>query len=100
MDCCSKSNVYIDDTTTISLDEKLTRLRAQATVQLAIHIVGRPVFPNEPIPRQDLVSINKSIAEGRMEEIKIDLGWRFDTRRVLVALPDNKYTAWSQKLLR
>ena len=67
-------------------------------VQTAIHIVGRPISPNEPISRKDLISIEKLKAEGRMEEMKLDLGWKFDTRRLLVALSDDKYTAWSTKI--
>ena len=33
-----------------------------------------------------------------MEEMKTDLGWKFDTRRLLVALSEDKYKAWSTKL--
>ena len=33
-----------------------------------------------------------------MEEMKTDLGWEFDTRRLLVALSEDKYKAWSTKL--
>ena len=98
VNCCAKADVYIDDTTTISLDDPDTTLRARAAVPLAIHIVGRPIAPNEPIPRMDLISIEKLKAEGRMEELKTDLGWRFDTRRLLVALSDDKYKAWSSKI--
>ena len=65
---------------------------------MAIHISGRPISPNEPISRQDLVSIDKLKAEGRMEEIKTDLGWRFDTWRLLIALPDDKFSAWTSRI--
>ena len=65
---------------------------------MAIHIVGRPISPNEPISLKDLISIDKLKAEGRMEEMKLDLGWKFDTRRLLVALSDDKYAAWSTKI--
>ena len=33
-----------------------------------------------------------------MEELKIDLGWHFDTRRLLVSLSDDKFKAWSLKI--
>ena len=97
VDCYAKANVYIDETTTISLDDPTITPRAQAAVPLAIHIVGRPVAPQEPIPRHDIISLDKLQAEGRMEELKTDLGWHFDTRRLLVALSDDKYKAWSNK---
>ena len=53
---------------------------------------------NEPISRKDLISIDKLKAKGMMEEIKINLGWTFDTRRLLVALPDDKYSAWLKRI--
>ena len=36
VDCCSKADVYIDDTTTITVDDSINLQRAQATVPLAI----------------------------------------------------------------
>ena len=33
-----------------------------------------------------------------LEEIKIDIGWKFDTGRLLVALPDHKYKAWNNSI--
>ena len=96
--CSSKADVYIDDTTTISIDDPSITPRAQAAVPMAIHIIGRPLAENEPIPRQDLISIDKLQAKGRMEEFKTDLGWHFDTRRLLVALSKDKFKAWLNKL--
>jgi hypothetical protein len=96
--CPAKADVYIDDTTTISIDDPSITPRARAAVPLAIHIVGRPLAAKEPIPRQNLISIDKLQAEGRMEELKTDLGWHFDTRRLLVALSEDKFKAWSNKL--
>ena len=98
VDCCAKADVYIDDTTTISLDDPKITPRARAAVPLAIHIVGRPISKKEPLPRNHLISIDKLKAEGRMEEVKIDLGWHFDTRRLLVSLSDDKFKAWSLKI--
>ena len=65
---------------------------------MAIHIIGRPISADEPISRHDLISIDKLKAEGRMEETKIDLGWQFDTRRLLIALPNDKFSAWTSKI--
>eukprot|EP00957_Ditylum_brightwellii_P146859 11180118-Ditylum_brightwellii.AAC.1 len=37
------------------------------------------------------------MAEGRLEEHKITLGWNLDTRRLLVSLPNDKYSDWSKE---
>ena len=91
LDCSSKAYVYIDDTTTIiSIDDPSITSRAQAAVPLEIKIVERPLLANEPIPRQDLIYIEKLQAEGRMEVLKTYLGWHFETCRLIVALSDDK----------
>ncbi len=38
---------------------------------------------------------HKLIAEGALEETKIILGWFCDLRRLTMALPENKFVAWS-----
>ena len=58
----------------ITLDDQITTPRAKEVIMLAIHIVGRPVTKDEPIPRKDLIPIDKLITEGSTEEQKIDLG--------------------------
>ena len=96
--CCSKADVYIDNTTTITVDDSINLQRAQATVPLAIQFLGRPLSQDELIPRKYLISENKLIAGWALEEIKVDLGRLFGTRRLLVSLPDKKYTAWSRSM--
>ena len=93
VDCCTKSDVYIDNKTTISLDNSAITPCTQAAVPLTIHIVGHPIIPNEPLSRKDFISIYKLQAEGRMEELKINVGWHFENRRLLVALSDDKHRA-------
>ena len=44
--------------------------RLAVAVLLTIHIFGRPVAPNEPISRDDLLSMTKLISEGTPREIK------------------------------
>ena len=63
-----------------------------------MHTFGRPLSPNEPIPRSALPSLNKLLAEGRIEEVKMLLGWLYDTRRLLISLPDDKYINWSNDI--
>ena len=66
-----KADVYIDNITTIFLDSEQNRKRGSAAVPLAIHIMGRPVDPYEPIPHLYLISLDKLDAEGASEEIKL-----------------------------
>jgi hypothetical protein len=49
----------------------------------------------EPVPRRPIINIPKLIAEGTPAEIQIVLGWLLDTRRLIVALPDENMTAWA-----
>ena len=83
---------------TITLDYPIINPHAKPAVVLAIHIVGHPVTKDKPIQRKDLVSIDKIIAEGSMEEQKLDLGYRIDTRRLLAALPVENVKVWSNKI--
>ena len=90
-----KADVYIDDTITVSLHSTINNSRASAAVPLAIHLMGRPLLPNEPIERSDLLCLRKLLAEGRLEEIKNTLGWDIDTRNFCVSLPSHKFKAWN-----
>ena len=58
---------------------------------------------DERIPRIWLVVLQKILAEACAEEVKINLGWLYDLRRLKVSLPENKAIAWSEatdKMLR
>jgi hypothetical protein len=50
---------------------------------------------NEPVPRRPIINIPKLITEGTPAEIQIVLGWQLDSHRLMVALPNDKLTAWS-----
>ena len=65
---------------------------------LAIHTVARPLHRVEPIPRDEMAAWQKLFAEGALGEQKIILGWFFDFRRLTVALPENKFAAWSENI--
>ena len=86
---------YIDDLTTVTVDIENNWKRGSAAVLAAIHIIGRPVDPDDPIKRVNLVSLTTLTAEASMEEWKILLGWKLNTRLLLVSLPFEKYRAWS-----
>ena len=95
----SKSDVYIDDMITVSLANEDNIKRAEAAVPLAIYSIGRPIHAQEPITRKNLMCFRKLLAEGRLEETKTILGWKIDTRRLLIQLPQHKYIAWKDSIL-
>ena len=64
------------------------------------HTIGRPVDSNDSIPRKCLVSRDKLKAEGALEEVKIIIGWCFDTRHLLLSLPDHKFKAWDKTITK
>ena len=45
-----------------------------------------------------MVEMEKAAIEGPAEEIKIVLGWKIDTRRLLVSLPEHKFIAWTAQI--
>ena len=55
-------------------------------------------YSNYPLPRDEMVSITKLTAELGLSETKIILGWHYNTRRLLISLPKDKYVAWSSQL--
>ena len=64
--------VYIDDiaTMTVNLPEKSRRAKAEMT--LAMHALGRPQYPQEHTPRNNMISISKLETEGSpIEQIAI-----------------------------
>jgi hypothetical protein len=49
----------------------------------------------EPLPHDDIEARPKLIAEAGLTKIKNFLGWLIDFRRMTIALPDNKFHAYS-----
>ena len=80
----------------VYLDSPENLIRQTQSVPLAMHITSRPYAGNtsEPIPRRPILSQPKLVAKGSPAEVQIILGWRIDTRRLLVSLPDDKFEAW------
>ena len=100
VDARGTTDVYIDDTISLSVDvegsDNVQRLR-QCSL-LAINCASRDVHAKEPIPRDEMAEKKKLLAEAGPEEIKTILGWVFNFRKLLVALPENKYVAWSKAI--
>ena len=89
---------YIDDLTTTVVDIGNNAKRAAAAVLLAIFILGRPLDPEDDLKRVDLVSLSKLQAEAALEEQKVLLGWKLDTRSLEISLPMDKFIAWTNNI--
>ena len=93
-------DIYIDDLVGLGLDlpNCNNRERSEAAPLLAIDTCSRRVDAGEPIPRHNMAALHKLSAEGRLEEIKMILGWLWDFRRLIISLPVEKFTAWSSEI--
>lgn len=91
-------DVFIDDTITVTPDIGNNVEQGEGVALLAMHVVGQPCDDNEVLPQKDLTSLSKLIAEGRLEELKIIIGWLLDTRRMIIAPPEHKFITWVQQL--
>ena len=70
-------------------------------VPLAMHVTSRPhAGDKEPILRRAILSMMKLLMEGSPAEQQIVLGWLLDTCRLLVSLPDDKYSAWTERIAK
>ena len=86
---------YVDDLITLVVETSNSIIeRARNAIALAIHILFRPRNTNDPIHRDDVLSLRKLLAEGRLEEQKVFLGWLIDTRRFIIRIPYEKATSW------
>jgi hypothetical protein len=93
-----KVDIYIDDTIGITLDNQDNIQCVSAAIPLAIHTIARPLDPLDTIPRKEIISLKKFSAEGRPSELKTALSWSINTRSLLILLPMDSYTSWSQDI--
>ena len=91
-----KFDCYIDDIIVSFLEDQSER--GSAVIPLVLALLGRPVTEFESLPRDELISLKKFLAEAFPSEKKIVLGWLVNTRSFRVSMPPNKYRAWSQDL--
>ena len=92
-----KIDVFIDDMVGAILDLMGNDDRLMGAILLTIELLSRQ-YKHSPLPRKDMINLDKLAAEGRLEERKIVLGWMYDTRRLLISLPTNKHVAWSKQV--
>jgi hypothetical protein len=95
---CGKVDVFVDDLISAFLDTAENIARVPAIIPLVLHLLGRPVADDEPIDRNEFLSITKLLAEGTPAEIQTVLGWLLDAHRLLVLLPKDKYDEWTRDI--
>jgi hypothetical protein len=93
------ADVFLDDICSAvpQLDGDLPGDRGAQAALLALDVLGRPLLLDggESLPRNEVLAINKAIAKGTLAETLIVLGRMIDTRRLLISLPTDKFTAWT-----
>jgi hypothetical protein len=95
-----KIDLYIDDFVglTVDIDSSDNAKRIELAPLLAISATLREVSRLELLPCDDMDAQNKLIAETRLTEQKIILGWSFDFHRMTISLPENKFRAYSKAI--
>ena len=93
-----QADCYIDNLMTVAVDIGNNKQRAEAAVLLALHTMGRPVDPRDPIKRLNLVSMSNLTAKATLEEEKILLGWKLNTFNLSVSLPFDEFYAWTENI--
>jgi hypothetical protein len=94
VDDMGRVDVFIDDGIVIIPDIHNNRERGVQAMLLAIHTLCRPLDQNEPIFREDCLSLDKLHEEGQLSEKLVILGWLVNTRTLTIALPSKKYSIW------
>ena len=87
-------DVFIDDGITIVPDIGDNMIRGAGAMPLAIHTLFRPLAEDEPLRRDDPLSLSKLKEEGAPSETQIVLGWLINTRSLSIALPADKFSSW------
>ena len=88
-------DVFIDDIISVFpalSDDHVDRCSLAAL--LAMEVTSRPVTEHEPLPRDDMLALDKAHAEATPAETSIVLGWEINTRKLLMSLPNDKHVRW------
>jgi len=93
------SEVFVNDVFSAFLDLSQDHMdRGQFSPLLAIETLSRPLHKQEPLPRDDMLALEKAVAEDTPTETLIVLGWELNARRLLVILPLCKAQDWSTQV--
>jgi hypothetical protein len=98
LDKWGRVDVFIDDGITIVPDIGDNWKRGSNAMPLAIHTMCRALSTDEPIRRDDPLSLSKFSAEGSMAEVLTILGWQINLRLLQVSLPKDKFLAWTSDI--
>jgi hypothetical protein len=99
VDDWGRADDFVDDGIVIIPDLNENRKRAVQSMLLAMHIFCRPLDQKEPITGDDCLSFSK-LAEGTLSEEQVILGWKINTRKLTISLPEKKYTNWHEDLTK
>ena len=92
-------DMFIDDIIKVFINRLEQIQKHGASAPLAIHTAMRlSTGESEPVPHRQTLSMSKLAAEGTPKEIQVVLGWLLDTRRLILALPQDKYLAWKSDI--
>jgi hypothetical protein len=91
-------DLYIDDFCglTVDIDDNATCL--ERAPLLALGSAAQEGAEIKPLPHDDIAALQILITETGLSEIKTILGWLLDFCRVIIALPDNKFHAYSKAI--
>ena len=67
----------------------------ESVSSLAIHTIGSILNPKYSSNINGLVYLSKLSAGGGMFKTEILLGWKLDTRRIIISLPDDQIPYWN-----
>ncbi len=93
-------DVYIDDFIglTINLNNTNNATQLERAPLLGVTAVSREVSPIEPLPRDNMNAQAKLKAKTGLTETKVILGWLWNFRTMTIALPKNKFIAYSRAI--
>ena len=78
---------FIRDIITITVDDNHWIERAKSADLLIIHTLFQPLQPSAPLKRYNPLSLRKLVAEGKLADKKICLGWDIHTHSLRVFTP-------------
>lgn len=85
---------FIDDIFNAGIDHPDTNLRLVHAVPLILETLFRRVDPRDANQRAEIINMTKHNAEGKLEECKIILGWKVNTRTFRLYLTMEKAFDW------
>ena len=77
---------YIDDAITVVVERENWVKKTVNVALLVVHALFRPVDENDPVSREEMVSMRKLAGEETPDKTKIILGWKVNTRRFRIYL--------------